>query len=266
MGASESTPATPTCKPLLNKHLAHVSDPRSPTAGILRTPIEVENSPQVSPLAEPKEDGLVADDQDLNWDPRSPTLGISRTPMKAVMADTVDCLVKRLSEAFIAETVEEKLLLAEPHHQGLESEVAFVPEEASREETASVEASQGSPLLAEEGKEEQLSSSTSVAASARPALSVGVPCSTGSKQARRRANSKILAMSTAAGRSPLSILQDDNSPNSLSSYQGKRHPSLSDNQREHKEGVLSSGRSLKVGSSTWDSLSKENRQCHLVEN
>lgn len=41
MGAAESFPATPTSKPFLNKHLAHVSDPRSPTPGILRTPIEV---------------------------------------------------------------------------------------------------------------------------------------------------------------------------------------------------------------------------------
>uniref|UniRef100_A0A8D2IWS6 Uncharacterized protein n=1 Tax=Varanus komodoensis TaxID=61221 RepID=A0A8D2IWS6_VARKO len=82
MGASESSPATPTCKPLLNRHLGHVSDPRSPTAGILRTPIEVWKEPM--PFLE--QDELVANNQNPNWDPRSPTPGISRTPMKAVVA------------------------------------------------------------------------------------------------------------------------------------------------------------------------------------
>ncbi|OXB60474.1 hypothetical protein ASZ78_000765 [Callipepla squamata] len=40
MGASGSAPTTPAPGPLRNRHLAHVSDPRSPSAGILRTPIE----------------------------------------------------------------------------------------------------------------------------------------------------------------------------------------------------------------------------------
>lgn len=39
MGVSGSAPATPTAP--RNKHLAHLRDPRSPSAGILRTPIEV---------------------------------------------------------------------------------------------------------------------------------------------------------------------------------------------------------------------------------
>uniref|UniRef100_A0A8C6Y0A8 Uncharacterized protein n=1 Tax=Naja naja TaxID=35670 RepID=A0A8C6Y0A8_NAJNA len=85
MGSSESFPATPTCTPLLNKHLKNVSDPRSPTAGILRTPIEVESSPKDN-TEFPKQGELVAKCQHENWDPRSPTPGISRTPLKDVLA------------------------------------------------------------------------------------------------------------------------------------------------------------------------------------
>lgn len=50
------------------------------------------------------------------------------------------------------------------------------------------------------------------------------------------------------------------------SLQNKRHPSVADNQGEHKEGVLSNGRSLKASSCSWDSLNKENQRCRLVEN
>uniref|UniRef100_A0A8C5U664 CDCA3 protein n=1 Tax=Malurus cyaneus samueli TaxID=2593467 RepID=A0A8C5U664_9PASS len=92
MGVSGSAPATPAAP--RNKHLAHVSDPRSPTAGILRTPIEVGALPQ--PPLPPAGTGQ-------ERDPRSPTPGISRTPMRAVSSGDVDRLVKQLSEAFGAE-------------------------------------------------------------------------------------------------------------------------------------------------------------------
>lgn len=100
MGASGSAPATPVPGSLRNRHLAHVSDPRSPSAGILRTPIEVRLfplssllsalrgpsapavPPQVvsSPAGSPQPGPAQAGAQDA--DPRSPTPGIYRTPMK----------------------------------------------------------------------------------------------------------------------------------------------------------------------------------------
>ncbi|KAF7238135.1 Cell division cycle-associated protein 3 [Varanus komodoensis] len=264
MGASESSPATPTCKPLLNRHLGHVSDPRSPTAGILRTPIEVDSSPQATPLSLGKQDELVANNQNPNWDPRSPTPGISRTPMKAVVADTMNCLVKQLSEVFMPENMEEELPLEESHHESQTSEVTFATEETSREKAAPRDTSQESPLGTEGERNEPLHSSVSVVAATRPAHLASVLHPTGSKPTRRRGNNKILATSMGPGRSPLSILQDDNSPNSLASHQIKRCPSVADDQAERKEGGLSAGRS-KAGSYNWNSLNKENQQRHVVE-
>ncbi|XP_062450749.1 cell division cycle-associated protein 3 [Rhea pennata] len=168
MGASESCPTTPASGPVFNKHLAHVSDPRSPSAGILRTPIEVVSSPGGRPSPTEPAAGTSRD-----RDPRSPTPGIFRTPMKA----------------------------------GLN----------------------------------------------------------GSKPIRRKTSNKIMATSGGTGRSPLSILQDDNSPSALVPRQGKRH-ALGENLGERKEVTVDLSRSLKSGSCTWSDLNKENQQCPFAEN
>ncbi|NWX18540.1 CDCA3 protein, partial [Aegotheles bennettii] len=230
MGVSGSAPVTtPTAR---NKHLAHISDPRSPSAGILRTPIEVLSSPVGTPQAEQP----VGTSQ--GEDPRSPTPGISRTPMRAASGDSVECLVKQLSEAFGAEPAEEPaarrsspVLPARPAGPGLPSGKCWglggIQDPCDRLVC---------PLL-----------------------------SPGSKPVRRKATSKVMATPSGTGRSPLSILQDDNSPSSPAPRQGKR-PVLGENLGEKKEVMVDLNRSLKAGNCAWSDLNKENQRCPLVEN
>ncbi|XP_061221497.1 cell division cycle-associated protein 3 [Neopsephotus bourkii] len=237
MGVSGSTPAR-------SQHLAHVSDPRSPSAGILRTPIEVVSSPVSSPqpgLAE------LAASTSQDRDPRSPTPGIFRTPMRAVSSDSVDRLVKQLSEAFGTE--------AEPREPAPPAE-AYPAEEPARRSPPEVAAPSG------EAAERPPSPS---AVLARPARTAGPGFFSGSKPVRYKTNNKILATSGGTGRSPLSILQDDNSPSAPAPRQGKRHM-LGESLGEKKEVMVDLSRSLKSGNCGWSDLNKENQQCRLVEN
>ncbi|NXU90509.1 CDCA3 protein, partial [Xiphorhynchus elegans] len=247
MGASGSAPATPAAP--CNKHLAHVSDPRSPTAGILRTPIEVVSSPAGSPQPSPAEPPASTGQQ---WDPRSPTPGISRTPMRAVSCDSVDRLVKQLSEAFGAEA-------AEP-----------VPPGAAG--PAGEPARSSAPGQAEG----PLSPGAAPARPARPAFPSGesvsarcgrdgAPCAPRAASIRHKPNNKIMATSGGTGRSPLSILKDDNSPSAPAPRQGKRHV-LGENLGEKKEVTVDLSRSFKSGNCAWSDLNKENQQCPFVEN
>ncbi|NXN31560.1 CDCA3 protein, partial [Nycticryphes semicollaris] len=265
MGVSGSLPATPAAP--RNKHLAHVRDPRSPSVGILRTPIEVVSSPVASPQPSPAE---LAVDTSQDWDPRSPTPGISRTPMRAVSSDSVDCLVKQLSEAFGDEAAPPEL------------SAATRPAEEAVEEPGL----RGSPLpAAASGEEaESLPSSSPSAAPSWPARVAGpgfssgkcfvwgltpwrlpVPDSNTPKPLRRKTNNKIMATSGGTGRSPLSILQDDNSPSAAAPRQSKRHV-LGENIGEKKEVIVDLSRSLKSGNCAWSNLNKENQQCPFVEN
>ncbi|NWH26401.1 CDCA3 protein, partial [Grus americana] len=257
MGVSGSAPATPAA--LRNKHLAHVTDPRSPSAGILRTPIEPGS-------AEP----AVGASQDR--DPRSPTPGISRTPMRAASSDSVDYLVKQLSEAFGAE--------AAPPGAACPTEKPAAEEPARQ----SSPPAGGSEAAAASGEEAERSPSLSVAP-ARPARVAGPGFSSGkrllsgvthrrlcvpgelhgSKPVRRKTNNKIMASSGGTCRSPLSILQDDNSPSAPVPRQGKRHV-LGESLGEKKEVTVDLSRSLKSGNCAWSDLNKENQQCPFVEN
>ncbi|NXW47802.1 CDCA3 protein, partial [Nyctiprogne leucopyga] len=253
MGASGSAPASPAAP--CNKHLAHVRDPRSPSAGILRTPIEVVSSPVGSPQPGPAEP---AADTSQDRDPRSPTPGISRTPMRNVSSDSVDRLVKQLSEAFGAEAAP-----PEPAPPG----PASPAEEPAAEEPArwSSPATAGSPESAAASGEEAERQLSPSAAPAWPARLAGPGFSSGSKPVRRKANNKIMATSGGTGRSPLSILQDDNSPSAPTPRQGKRHV-LGENLGEKKEVTVDLSRTLKSGNCAWSDLNKENQQCPFVEN
>ncbi|XP_054693695.1 cell division cycle-associated protein 3 isoform X1 [Grus americana] len=247
MGVSGSAPATPAA--LRNKHLAHVTDPRSPSAGILRTPIEVVSSPAGSPQPGSAEPAVGAS-QDR--DPRSPTPGISRTPMRAASSDSVDYLVKQLSEAFGAE--------AAPPGAACPTEKPAAEEPARQ----SSPPAGGSEAAAASGEEAERSPSFSVAP-ARPARVAGPGFSSGSKPVRRKTNNKIMASSGGTCRSPLSILQDDNSPSAPVPRQGKRHV-LGESLGEKKEVTVDLSRSLKSGNCAWSDLNKENQQCPFVEN
>ncbi|NXC50398.1 CDCA3 protein, partial [Penelope pileata] len=248
MGASSSTPATPVPGSLRNRHLARVSDPRSPSAGILRTPIQVVGSPANSPQPG------AAEGAGQDADPRSPTPGIFRTPMKDALSGSVQCLVEQLSEACAACAVE-----TAPPQPPLG--VARPPEEPARRGAAPLEPGRGS----EPGCE----------VAARPVRCAGPgPASGecvcvpggggGSKHVRRKASNKIMVSSGGTGRSPFSILQDDNSPSAPAQRQVKRHI-LGENPGE-KEVAVDLSRSLKAGNCAWSDLNKENQQCPFVEN
>ncbi|XP_059671711.1 cell division cycle-associated protein 3 [Gavia stellata] len=250
MGVSGSAPATPAAP--RNKHLAHVSDPRSPSAGIPRTPIEVVSSPAGSPQPGPAEPAA-GTSQDR--DPRSPTPGISRTPMRAASSDGADRLMKQLSEAFGAEA-------AAPAPPG----AACPAEEPAAEEGPARRSSPpaGGPEAAAPSGDGAERPPSPGAAPARPARLAG-PGFPGSKPVRRKTNNKIMATPGGTGRSPLSILQDDNSPSAPAPRQGKRHV-LGENLGEKKEVTVDLSRSLKSGNCAWRDLNKENQQCHFVEN
>ncbi|XP_053351152.1 cell division cycle-associated protein 3 [Clarias gariepinus] len=100
MGTSESkmsvvsTPKPdPICR-LKNQHLSQLADPRSPSCGIDRTPIQVSGAASTGQKG-PEGVGPVS------FDPRSPTVGIVRTPLKDSMKVTVSALARRLSTFFL---------------------------------------------------------------------------------------------------------------------------------------------------------------------
>ncbi|NXV75188.1 CDCA3 protein, partial [Atlantisia rogersi] len=258
MGVSGSAPATPAA--FRDRRLAHVTDPRSPSAGILRTPIEVVSSPGGSPPPGPAEPAAGSSQE---RDPRSPTPGIFRTPVRPVPSDSVDCLVKQLSEAFRT---------AAPPQEAAPPAAACPGEDSAAAEPARQSFSPAGGLEAAAASEEGAERSPSPsAAPARPPwlAGPGLPSGKllfggGSKPVRRKTNNKIMASSGGTCRSPLSILQDDNSPSAPASRQGKRH--VLGESRGEKEVTVDLSRSLKSGNCAWSDSNKENQQCPFVEN
>uniref|UniRef100_UPI0037E81852 cell division cycle-associated protein 3 n=1 Tax=Semicossyphus pulcher TaxID=241346 RepID=UPI0037E81852 len=100
MGSGESklavsAPIKP--EPAIKNRVLHL-DPRSPTTGFDRTPIQV-CGPVSKAIAEVKSECPLA-----FTDPRSPSVGISRTPVREVMRVTVGSLARRLGMLFQNET------------------------------------------------------------------------------------------------------------------------------------------------------------------
>ncbi|XP_023088194.1 cell division cycle-associated protein 3 isoform X3 [Piliocolobus tephrosceles] len=244
---AKSVPVTPARPPPHNKHLARVADPRSPSAGILRTPIQVESSPQPGLPAGEQLEGLKhAQDSD----PRSPTLGIARTPMKTSSGEPVLPPEAPLSSELdlpLGTQLSAEEQMPPWNQTEFPSKQVFSKEEA-RQPTESPVASQSSD---------------------KPSRDPETPRSSGSMRNRWKPNS-----SKVLGRSPLTILQDDNSPGTLTLRQvkeekGKRPSPLSENVSELKEGaILGTGRPLKTGGRTWEQgqdHDKENQHFPLVE-
>ncbi|KAL4616779.1 cell division cycle-associated protein 3-like [Arapaima gigas] len=77
-----------------HERLSRLADPRSPSVGIDRTPIQVGAAVQAS--AEAECEGPMS-----TIDPRSPSPGISRTPLKEVMRATVNSFARRLNVLFL---------------------------------------------------------------------------------------------------------------------------------------------------------------------
>ncbi|XP_062050686.1 cell division cycle-associated protein 3 [Lepus europaeus] len=266
MGSTKSVPVTPARPPPHNKLLARVADPRSPSAGIQRTPIQVESSPQPSL---PSGEQLEGSKQAQDTDPRSPTLGIARTPMKTSSGDPPGLLVKQLSEVFETEASKSSLppepALPPELPSSSDSDLPLGPQLALE---GQVPAWKPTELPSRQGlstEEARQPTETPVGSqsSDKPLREPETPRSSGSKHNRRKPSGKVL------GRPPLTILQDDNSPGTLAPRQGKRPSPLSANARELKEGsALGTGRLLKTGGRAWEQgrdHDKENQHFPLVE-
>ncbi|XP_021547374.1 cell division cycle-associated protein 3-like [Neomonachus schauinslandi] len=215
MGSVKSAPVTPVWPLPHNKLLARVADPRSPSASILRTPIQVESSPQPNL---PAGEQLEGPNQAQDSDPRSPTLGIAWTPMMTSSGEPPSPPVKQLRATSSSELdlpLGTQLSLEDqmpPWSQTeLPSKQVFPKEEAGQPSETPI-ASQGSD---------------------KPLRDPETSRSSGSKHNIQKANGKVLL-----GRSPLTILQDDNSPGTLTPRQGKRPSPLSDHAKELKEGAI----------------------------
>nr|XP_020466531.1 cell division cycle-associated protein 3 [Monopterus albus]XP_020466532.1 cell division cycle-associated protein 3 [Monopterus albus]XP_020466533.1 cell division cycle-associated protein 3 [Monopterus albus]XP_020466534.1 cell division cycle-associated protein 3 [Monopterus albus] len=106
MGSSESkmTKAAPVNpEPAIkNNRVNHLMDPRSPSAGIDRTPIQVNGFVSTNSAVVKSKFPLVV------TDPRSPTVGITRTPVREVMRATVGSLARRLG-LFLSNEIEGKV-------------------------------------------------------------------------------------------------------------------------------------------------------------
>ncbi|XP_071326181.1 cell division cycle-associated protein 3 [Trachinotus anak] len=148
MGSSESkalvsAPTKPEAA-IKNSRVLHLIDPRSPSAGIDRTPIQAPGLVSQTSAAAKSECPLAF------TDPRSPTVGIARTPVREVMRATVGSFARRLGQLFHNETEGKVLDARQKHFNDIVEEEVFKSEElASTEPLLSPQTSQTFSSLAE---------------------------------------------------------------------------------------------------------------------
>ncbi|XP_069834951.1 cell division cycle-associated protein 3 [Dendropsophus ebraccatus] len=235
-------------RPLRNRHLANVIDPRSPSVGIPRTPIEVGESPRRSPAIAPEDE---VTEPAIISDPRSPTQGITRTPLRPTLHASLNLLAKQLSEVFVSEDSG-----IEGSPEANKEDPAEAPEDKMVNEASP-------PPAEEEAKVPEAAEEAAISptvAPAEPTPPIGnlqkprgkSPHAAGTKNNVRQRPKKSL-VSNANGRSPLKILQEDNSPSTaVQNRQVKKIPFQSEQP---------SIRSLKISHCSWElSHNKENAQ------
>nr|XP_033781583.1 cell division cycle-associated protein 3 [Geotrypetes seraphini] len=241
MGSVDSKAVATPAKPLRARHLARVLDPRSPSVGIPRTPIEVVGPPRNSPAASEVQKNVVQDAVSV-VDPRSPTHDITRTPLKPTDTETVTCLAMQLSETFISE--EEDMLLTK----------SSLDKPGAQEGDVQGETQGDDPVSRLEEKEvvvkdvpekmqtalkgwrfEDKMQRSNRSPTAMTSSGGGRPV----RQKSRTTGGKGLVTPAGHGRLPLKALCDD-SPNTICHRQVKRPLVLSDGRREPR-GLLTGG-------------------------
>ncbi|KAG9468486.1 hypothetical protein GDO78_022654 [Eleutherodactylus coqui] len=179
-------------------------------------------------------------------DPRSPTQGIVRTPLRPSLHTSLNLLVKQLSDVFVTEDSG----IADGSDPNKEA-----PVETPEEQTAS------DAVIApaeEEEKEVEFAEEalTSLAEPTPPSVQpqrprCKSPRAAGAKNIRQRPRKALV--SSAHGRSPLKILQEDNSPNTAMQNRQVKIPFQSEQP--------ASLRNMKMSHCSWEiSQNKENAQ------
>ncbi|XP_038678181.1 cell division cycle-associated protein 3 [Scyliorhinus canicula] len=225
MGTTGSTCVETPVRVAYNKHLSNALDPRSPSTGILRTPIEVLSSPSAGASEAEFEEDLEVEDLSGPMDPRSPTPGVSRTPLKLTMADKLNKLVRQLSGVFISEEPEPVVPVSALSESSEEEEATSSEDPVDELLDCEEEVVRGGGRLSvpELDKETLLPELKELVAGvegapqpapARPHNLFAEDDPQAMKWKQVKPASKALLVS-GTGRSPLQLLRDDNSPTSI---------------------------------------------------
>ncbi|XP_041038518.1 cell division cycle-associated protein 3, partial [Carcharodon carcharias] len=232
MGTSGSTCVETPVRVAYNRHLSNALDPRSPSTGILRTPIEVLSSPSPGVPEADSEEEVDMEKPSGPLDPRSPTPGVTRTPLKLTVTDKLSQLVRQLSGVFISQEPEGEASEGggeeeEEEEEGSDASELPVDELLDCEEEEDGQAEEMGVPLASEPKADPtketpptpkgLAAAAVAAAEGTPQQGCSHPRSllpqpgpqvTKWKQAKA-------ALLPGTRRSPLRLLRDDNSPSSV---------------------------------------------------